>query len=308
MASNELPGPIDKVFTLADDMADGLENDSNQAEPIDIKQNTAPVIRAALLAATQAQEAYNTVRGQRGTIASAVAVADSNGKAFTGLARNVLKPFLGNDWSETWLSTGFPNQSLAIPETIQERQALLQSLKAYFASHTAQENAPLNVTAARAEILFKALSDARSALNTHLTLSGQKQATRDAAVKALRKRMSGLVAELGQLIADDDPRWLGFGLNMPASPDTPDIPDAPILTAIDADSLLAVWPDEPRATRYRVWRQIVGADVNFVAVATVNDHDANLDNLPSGVTIRIRISAANDTGESQPGPASEIVL
>jgi hypothetical protein len=52
----------------------------------------------------------------------------------------------------------------------------------------------------------------------------------------------------------------------------------------------------------------MGTDDDFVAAATVNDSDATLEGLPPGATVRVRISAANDTGESQPGPHAELVL
>ncbi len=310
MASNELPKGLDELFTLAEDMADGLQQDALNATPIDIKQNTEAIIRAVLATGISTHNAYTLGRGQKKTLNNTVLIADSNGRAFIGVTRDVLKPTLGQEWNDAWLPTGFPNQSLAIPETVAERQSLLQSLNAYFAdpAHASQENAPLNITAARALLLFNALSTARSALNTHLVLLGTRQAARNAAIRALRTRMTGLVDELGQLIPDDDPRWLGFGLNMPAAPDTPESPDAPVLTQVDADSVLIDWGDMPRATRYRVWMQILGTDANFIAVATVQDSDATLDNLPAGATIRIRITAANDTGESPPSPSAEITL
>src|SRR5205823_6564729 len=162
--------------------------------------------------------------------------------------------------------TGFPNQSLAVPTTVAERQALLQSLQAYFAANAGQENAPLNVTAARAEQLHGALSSARTALNNHLTVNGQKKTARDNGDGALRKRMRGLIDELGQLIGDDDARWYGFGLNPPGAPGTPDVPDAPVLSSPSAGVILVDWPDVPRAGRYRVWLQIVGTDADFKAI------------------------------------------
>lgn len=307
MASNVLPDRLNELFTLAEDMADGLAHNAADAQPIDIKQNTETVLRAALTAAQAAQNSFETARAHKKNLNTAVNLADSNAKAFIATARNVLRVELGNEWSESWLPTGFPNQSLAVPETIAERQALLQSLQT-FLSDPAVENAPLNITGTRAGELFVALSSARSVLNAHLTALGQKKTTRDSAVIALRKRMSGLVDELGQLIPADDPRWYGFGLNPPAAPDTPDAPDTPVLTSSDPGTLVADWGDVPRATRYRVWRQIVGTDTEFVSSSTVLDSDTSLSGLPSGATVRVRVSAANDAGESQPGPAAEIVV
>lgn len=308
MASNELPKGLDALFTMADDMADGLALDATMAQPLAVLQNTEVAVRASLLAAQTAQNDYYAARGAKPALSSAANVADSNAKNFIGLARNILRVFLGNAWSDAWLPTGFPNNSLAVPATVQERQALLQSLQAYFVANPARENGALNVNDTKAGQLFTALSNARAALNAHHIVLGQKKAARDAAVAALRKRMSGLIAELTQLLPADDPRWYGFGLNPPAAPDTPEIPDLLVLTPGGAGIIFADWLDAPRANRYRVWHQIVGTDLEFVATQTVNDSDATLTGLPSGATVRVQITAANDAGESQPGSFAEVVV
>lgn len=305
MAENRLPDGLDDLFTLAEDMADGL-NDNEVA--IGIKQNDEAAVRAALTAAQNAHDAYSVARSQKRTRGTAVRVADSNARAFIGVTRSVLVPYLGGQWSASWLPTGFSNQSLAIPPTTAERQALLQSLQTYLTANAAQANAPLNITAARAGLLFTALSDARSALNAQLATLGQTKLNRDAAETTLRKRMRGLIDEVGQLLADNDPIWLAFGLVPPAYPDTPDAPDAPVLTLLGSGALMADWADEARATSYRVWKQVFGSDPTFVAVATVTDSDATLSSLPVGATVRVYITALNETGESQPGPFAETVV
>ena len=57
----------------------------------------------------------------------------------------------------------------------------------------------------------------RSAAADGNNVSGQKKNVRDAAVTKLRNRMSGLMNELGQLLDDNDPLWLAFGLNQPGA-------------------------------------------------------------------------------------------
>lgn len=221
----------------------------------------------------------------------------------------MLATSLGSQWSQAWEATGFPNQSLAVPSRMEERQALLASLQAYFTANPAKENAPLLVTAARAGTLFTALSDARSAVNGGLVDVGQKKATRDAADRVLRRRMRGLIDELTQLIAADDPRWQAFGLVPPANPDTPDVPDGLVLTAGGPGIVLADWADAPRATGYRVFKQVIGTDPDFVPAVTVSDSDATLSGLPSGATVAIRVTATNDQGdESQPSTFVQIVV
>ena len=305
MAQNNLPRATDDLFTLCEDMADGLH--TYQAA-INVKQNMETDVRNALLVAVVAQTNYTGANTAKVALSTAVTVADSNAKAYIGTARNVLTVYLGNGYSQAWDATGFPNQSLAVPGTQSERQALLLALQNYFTIHAPQENAPLNVTAAQAGTLFTALSDARSAANDGNTLAGQKKQLRDAAVQALRTRMSGCIAELGQLMEDDDPRWLAFGLNLPGATNLPEVADSLILTAGGAGVVLADWSDAARATHYRVFKQVVGVDIAFVFVTNVNDSDCTLSGLPSGATVKVQIISANDAGQAQPSTAAQIVV
>jgi hypothetical protein len=305
MSSNRLPDQIDPLFTLAEDMADGCHT---HEVAVGIKQNKETDVRADLTAAITAQAGFKASQTAKTALSAAVTVADSNAKAYISSARRVLISFLGEGYSQTWDATGFPNESTAVPATQGERQALLQSLKNYFTATPAQANAPLNVTAAQAGILFAALSDARSAAADGNNVSGQKKNLRDAAIAKLRTRMSGLIGELGQLLDDLDPRWLAFGLNQPGASSLPDQADSLVLTTGGAGVVLADWSDASRATRYRVFKQIVGVDAAFVAAATVTDSDYTFTGLPSGKTLKVQIISANDVGQAQPSVTAEMVV
>ena len=305
MASNEIPVNLDQLFTLAEDAADGLHT---YEVAIGIKQNKEADVRADLTAARAGSTDYDNSRSAKTALSTAATVADSNGKAYLGAARKILALKLGEQWSDLWLPTGFPNLSTAVPATSEERQSLLFALKDYFTANPANEVAALNVTAAQAGLLANALSTARSAVNDGINLSGQKKNTRDAAVTQLRKRLRGLVNELGQLLHDDDPRWNAFGFNPPAAPNTPDVPDAPILTAGAPGTVLADWPDARRADHYRVWKQIVGVDADFIAAGSPTDSDLTLTGLAHGATIKICVSAVNAAGESQKSDPAQIVV
>jgi hypothetical protein len=306
MGANPLPGKIDELFTLAEDMADGLHT---HEVAVGIKQNLEAAMRAALTDCQTKEDTFKTAWATKKGKTKDQTIADSNGKAFIGKARNVLVPYLGVTWSDDWAPTGFPNQSTGVPSTLAERQALLLSLKAYFTANAAKENAPLGVTAANADTLFTALSDARSAVNQALTDFNQKKAARDASETALRKRMRGLVEELTQLLDALDPRWYAFGLVPPGSEDTPDQPTGLVLTAGPPGTVYADWADAPRATGYRVETQIVGVDPDFQLFMSVTDSDATLTGLPSGATLKVRLIATNDQGdESPPSEVKQIVV
>jgi len=114
MASNTLPASLDNLITLAEDMADGLHA---HEVAVGIKQNLEAVVRPAITALTGTKMDSETAQAAKQTLTTAVTVADSNGKAFIGIARDVLAPSLGSQWSVAWEPVGFPNQSLAIPGT-----------------------------------------------------------------------------------------------------------------------------------------------------------------------------------------------
>jgi len=235
MASNKLPEQLDLLFTQAEDMADGLH--ANEMT-VGIKQNTEAALRAALTAAQAAESLFQTKRRDKVAATTAQTVVDSNGKAFIATAKNVLEHYLGKKWSPAWAAAGFVNTSTATPATLAERQTCLGALQTYFTANPAHQNNPLQVTAAKA--------------------------ARDAAVLALHVRMSGLIAELGQLIKKDDPNWYAFGLSRPADAETPGIPDGLVLTAGPVGTVLVDWADARRAERYRVWKQVTGVDADFV--------------------------------------------
>ena len=305
MATNAMPKQLDQVETLAEDMADGLHD---HEVAVKVKQNTEEAVRADLDAAKTAGTNYDAKVSASKALNTAATVADSNGKAFIGTAKRVLVTFLGSRWTQAWSATGFPNNSTAIPSTTGERQALLWSLKNYFTANAAHENAPLNVTAERAETLFNALKDARNAVNNGNAAAGEAKATRDTAFETLQRRMRGLIDELGQLLLPDDPRWYAFGLSRPSDPETPGVPDGLVLTAGTPGSIIADWGKSRRADRYRVFKQEVGTDADFVHVTTETDSDVTLNGFASGATVKVRVTAANEAGESQPSAEAQIVV
>lgn len=305
MATNPLPHAIDDLMTLAEDAADGA---AIHETAIGLLQNTETAIRADASGLQTAQTAHLAAQAAKTTLYAAQRSADSNARAFIGMASNVLGNYLGSQWSGTWAETGFPNQSTAVPATIGERQALLASLQTYFTNHAAHANAPLNITAAQAGTLFTTLSDARSAVNNGLADTGQKRGVRNAAQKKLTKRLAGLIAELDQLLEGDDPRWLAFGLHIPDAAVTPEAPSSVVLTLGGPGEVLADWDDVPNADHYRVFKQAVGVDADFVVAGSPSDSDFLIAGVGDGVTLRVKVSAVSGSLESPTSPVAEITL
>jgi hypothetical protein len=49
-------------------------------------------------------------------------------------------------------------------------------------------------------------------------------------------------------------------------------------------------------------------DEDFRPVDTVQDSDATIADLPTGATLRARVTSANSAGESRPGPETVITV
>lgn len=304
MAGNPVPTLQDELLALAEDMADGCHN---HEVAIGLQHNKESDIRAAITAMRNAESAYGTAKSNRQAAMDALQAADDNATDFLGKARKVLMTFLGNFWSTAWEPTGFPDMSTAVPKSQEKRMNLCASLKIYFTNVPAQEIAAMGVTAAIAETNFQALSDGRDAHSMKVELQTAAKQARDTALANLRKRVRDLINELGTLLADDDARWHAFGLSMPSDPDTPEPVESLTLVAGTPGIIVASWSRAVRATRYRPFVQIVGVDADYVAREPVHDLTVNLNGFTTGQTVRVKIVAANDAGEAQPGPTEEII-
>lgn len=305
MAFNIIPKKIDSLFALAEDMADGA---ATHGATIGLLQNSETRIRGDLNPARTAYQNYQGAKATKEARTKTQSIADFEGKAFIGAAKNVLMPSLGSSWSAAWGTAGFIN-SLAVPSTLAERMNLLASLRDYFTANPGKEIAALNVTAAIGGIRFTALSDARSAANNAVAEVGSARAAWLTARKALEKRMRGLIYELGQLVNDEDPVWHAFGLTPPASETTPDAPDGLILVLGPDNSVLASWEDVSNADYYRVYVEQGGSAGGFVAEPTTfGDNDATLGPYSPGQLIRIKVAAVSGSLEGPASAVAEITL
>lgn len=300
MASNATPTRFDELLAAGEDLCDGM---NQHAATIGLKQNTYAVARAELDALVAAQNTYKAAEAAQAPAYATARTADSNGKGFIARAVKVLSISLGNQWSDAWLGTGLPDNSLATPTTQDKRFATLQGLKAYLTANPDKENAALQVTAALAGTLFTAISDARQAVSNALTLTKTKLLVRDAALEAFRRRFFGTVSELDQVLEAEDPRWYDFGLNRPADPAQPGQPSNVQATALGAGRVLVQVDGARRANSFNYYRKLP-ADAAPVKVINTEGTQHTLEGLPAGQTVQITVSGVNDGGE---GPASEPV-
>ena len=302
--NNPIPDALSQLFALAEDAADGAHA---HGVAIGLKQNTEPDIRADLAAARTAEGAYSKAKTAKDTFSTNLRLADSNGRSFIKSCSAYFSETISEDWSTAWTATGFPNQSTAVPSTQDERYTLVGSLKTYFTDNPSMEvNTPkLVLTAAKADTLYTALTAARKAVNDGNTDAGTKRDLRGAAVADLKTRLRGLIGELGQLLDDHSPIWDAFGLNAPGASAIPDGPTAVVATPGGVAGAVHVdWAHGRNALRYHVWLLLVGVDTDYRNVATANDTETTLTELPSGKTAKLQITSVNDAGES--GPSAEI--
>jgi hypothetical protein len=233
------------------------------------------------------------MRDQRTALTTAV----ETGRTFALLARDILKPLLGTQYSEAWDAAGFRN-SLYVPESLESVLRLLESLQAFFTTNPTMEWAGRNITAAQAGILIDAINTAKNAVLNQRANVDILMSDRDVKFEAMRKGLRDLINELVTLLDPMDARWLSFGFNKPGADETPDVPTGLVAVLIGPNAAATKWGASARAAYYRVWMKVHGAATDYVAVGSPADLDFTLENLPAASVIDIALSAVNDGGES----------
>lgn len=305
MASNPTPDDDDVLFALAEDLADGCDL---HEVTIGIKQNTEAVLRATLGAATgavAAEGALNTLLETKETAQTAAEAA--SGVVLRNCRLRLLK-VLGSEPNASWEEAGFFVGSTAIPRDEDQRFTLLGKLKLYFANHPTAESADAEATAAICTTAYGTLSDARSAVNaTQSNLTTAEGATKTA-IRTLRKRVRGLIEELGTLLADDDARYEAFGLNIPANPSVPEGIGELTLSALGGGKVHVQWSYATRMTGTRVMRKLPGPDEVFASAGTVSGLEKLLTGLTAGQVIEVFAVPYNDGGDGSASPTQSITV
>jgi hypothetical protein len=153
-------------------MSHGCEELQNE---VSLMHTTAATLNTALTSFESKDTAYQAARAAKGVVFDTQQAQDKAARAFLQATGTVLRKFLGR-WSEAWEETGYPNQSTAVPATLDERMVLLRSLQSYFTAHADYQQAGLGVTAAAAGQLYTSLSTARDAVAGCVTDVAQKKA------------------------------------------------------------------------------------------------------------------------------------
>lgn len=301
MASNPTPDNNDILLALSDRLADGCHT---YEVAIGIKQNIETVIRAASAAAVAAELQLGMKKSATTDAYAALDAADVAGQETITNCKLRLQQKLGQRWNPGWEPTGFPDQSVATPNTQDERFTLLAALKAYFTSVPANESEDMGATAAACDAAWAALSAARFAVGQAETAQTNAMNTRIANIATLRKRVRGLIGELETLIEEDDARWESFGLNTPANPTAPEPVASVTVTPTTNHRLEVSWPYATRAVRFRIEAKIVGVDDEFKNKGSFKDLETILKGFSANQTVEVRVIAGNDGGDATPSPVA----
>lgn len=305
MAANPTPDDDGLLKALAEDLADGCHT---HEVAMGIKQNTEAVIRAAIASFDDMKFARGQAETLVGTRNSAHQAADEAGTTVLKNCRLRLVKLFGGQYNSQWLTAGWPNGTTAIPTTQGARFALLSSLKTYFTAVPASESVDMEATAAICNAAHGAISNARTAVNNAETALDAAKDNEEAAVLTLRRRVRGLIEELGTILADDDSRYRDFGLNVPANPVAPEPITSLTATASGGGKIHAVWPYSTRMSGTRLQKKVIGVDDDFVAAGTASGLEKTLTGFTPGQTVELRAIAYNDGGDAPPSPVASVLV
>ena len=305
MATNPTPDDDDVLISLTEDLADGCHL---HEVALGIKQQTEAVMRAALLAGKTALMDIGAARVLLGQKFDLLQAADATGENVLKNCRLRLVKLFGGQYNANWQTAGWPNQSTGIPSNQDQRFTLLGALDLYFTANPSAESAEADATAAICHTAHEAVSDARGAVNVAESGLTTAKNTLAAMMRTLRKRVRGLIVELGTLMADDDPRWEQFGLNIPANPAAPEAIEDLTLSALGGAKVFAQWPYATRMTGTRILLRRVGVDDGPASIGTTGGLEKLITGQTVGQTIEVSVVAYNDGGDAPASPVRSVVV
>ena len=244
---------------------------------------------------TAFKEAGDSFNAARASVADAYKVSKPAQKALRAwlvMARTVLTMRMGRRWTAKWVAAGWVEPCTAVPDTNDARLALGISLATYFTENPGYEVAEMGVTAAKAI----ELTDAASA--GQLGVSRAEQALKNAdhirlpAREHLLDLIRTVIANLDRKLEPNDPRWLAFGLEMPATPRTPRAPTGLRATVV-GDEIVLKCDETALATRYRFRSRLAGAGASYGLAGSSPEPRVALKGVSAGVTLEIMVQAVN---------------
>ncbi len=294
MACNNIPQSYPSLIVHMTE-AEGGANTYGSTLPLLI--NTAIAIGEDRAMLITGQTEYRQARKALVSLFAARRTAVTEAYDFCFTARSVLEKYLGREWTEAWVDTGWM-LTLAIPQSFEGLYELSLSLVSYFTENPTQENEELGVTIIAAQAVVNNLTTTNQAVNNADAVSGLRKDTRDEKFKAARKRLSGLCKELSQRLDDMDPRWRAFGLNMPGAATVPEIPENVVVVPQPGARLQISCDPSTNATGYRFYLQRPIVDPEPIHVGSSAEPLFLTEALTAGQQYVVFISAVNEGAES----------
>jgi hypothetical protein len=213
MNQNALPSRINKLISLAERIAEGLET---YGPWLGMTQIPANEFRRILDDLVKAETAWSASRSAKASAQSRMVSAHEALASWLAKARLVVMLARGTRWSDRWIETGFIHRGTNVPKQIESRIALARQLVIFLALHPKFGVPFAEITAARGRSIYERTIQARDALDVATTNCRSSKRQRDGAERVLRRAMREVVLILAATIAPSDPRWLKFGLNQAA--------------------------------------------------------------------------------------------
>ena len=302
MANNDLPTNSAQLIGLAQKMHTGIVQ---LGVEIPVVMVTAAQLQTDLDGFIAKDVSFNAARSAR--LAASEVFQGKMETLYEWLlaVSNVLASRFGTRWSTAWAQAGFINRSTGIPVKTEERLGLALSLVKFFTANPTFEVPTMKLTAAQGTTLRDAALAAQNALTTATvelnTIGDEWQAAYEKLVGVMRELIKNLEGKL----AKDDPRWLAFGLRMPATSVTPGRPVNVTVQLDETGALVVQCEAVALAKRYRWRTRIAGVQQAYQLSASATEPLAVIREVMAGQTVEVIVQAVNVRSQ---GVASEPVV
>ncbi len=297
MADNAIPQTSKELITLGGDMTAGL---TKLGTTLKITQLTPAELATVLAGFIAAEGTYIALRGGRNAIYATFHGAEDALTKWLAAVQNVLRTHFGARYSQDWALAGFTNNTTALPTRIADRLALAQLAVQFLTSHPEYQVATLEVTPARGTALYSTANNAYAAAGENDVQLKQQDEARSTARAALVGLMTKLIAFLRGTLNKEDPRWLEFGLQIPATSSTPAAP-ANLQASRAEGGTIALTCERPALAAGFRWRmRVLGRDADFVRIGRSSDPTLVIADPAPEATLEFVVQAVNKTRTSVP--------
>ena len=302
MANNTLPTNSAQLIGLAQKMHTGIVQ---LGVEIPIVMVTAAQVQTDLDAFIAVDVNFNAARSTRLAVSEVFQGKMESLYAWLLGVSNVLATRFGTRWSTAWAQAGFVNHSTGIPTKMEEQLGLALSLVKFFTANPTFEVPSMKLTAAEGTILWNAALTAQGTLTTATVALSTIGDAWQTAYEKLVGLMRELIKNLEGKLKNHDPRWLAFGLNLPAASVAPGQPVQVTAQADESGAIVVQCEPVALATRYRWRTRLVGGQAEYQRAAGTVAPLAVLGNVAAGQTVEIIVQAVNG---GRQGVASEPIL